>query len=188
VSLVQPLMADLYDLVLDLTIGCCDTITAEMLRRDLARLVPSSLGSSVVLVSPLAPCGGVFLHLLDRVVEPAEIQAWLHADLSLFSPDLPGRITFYAAEHGGLDELARELEATLCLDAGELDQTATPLDGALVPGICGLDDLTVVNRAVGVLLHRGLTMDAARQELQRRALSTQTSLSEVARALLDGTR
>jgi hypothetical protein len=186
VSLTRPLMADLHDLVLDLTIGCCDTITAEMLRRDLTRLVPSSLGVSVVLVPPLAPCGGVFLHLLDRVVEPDEVQAWLQVDLCLFSPGLPGRATFYAAERGGLDELARELETTLCLDAGELDQTAAPLDGPLVPGICGLDDLTVVNRAVGILLHRGLTMDAARQELQRRARDTQASLSEVARALLDG--
>ena len=137
-----------------------------------------------MLDAPLASYGEVFVHLLGRVVEPAEIQGWLHLDLDLLMPDLSGRVTFYTVEHDGLTELARDLETGLSLEAGELDRTPIELDGPLVPGVRGLDDLTVLNHALGVLLHRGLTLDAARDELRRRAAETQQTLTHVARAVL----
>ena len=57
--------------------------------------------------------------------------------------------------------------------------------GPVVPRADGLQDFNVVNRALGVLLNRGHTLDTARVELGSRA--EQTDLTAAAYALLAST-
>lgn len=100
----------------------------------------------------------------------------------------PGDIVlFQAREAGAFLVLADDLRGwldplvPLLIDEHlhlEIDATAGGLTSSM-------DDLSAVNRAVGVLIDRGLLPEAAQAELSRRAQQDGTDLPSVSRVLLD---
>ena len=67
---------------------------------------------------------------------------------------------------------------------GHLADTENPIQPA---GISGLGELTVINRAIGVLISRGESPVGARAELVRRAAVQGHSLPEIAEQVLCST-
>jgi hypothetical protein len=95
-------------------------------------------------------------------------------------------LALYAATPGALADLAADLTRALGLPRG-----SAVLDGDLsapvVPsGVAGLADLSVINRAIGVLIDRGHPASTARAELRRRAAGAGESLLAAAQRLVAG--
>ena len=112
-------------------------------------------------------------------------------------------IVFYAARPGALVDLAADLSHVLGVpaitstsapadgtDGPESDAVAAvALDGDLPPvstssGIAGLEELSTVNRALGVLIGRGHPLEDAREILRRGASAAGTDLHQFAGRLL----
>ena len=111
------------------------------------------------------------------------------------------RIVFYAARPGALVDLAADLGhvlgvptttsarggETAALDRG--DTAEVRLDGDLPPvslasGIAGLEELSTINRAIGVLIGRGHELEGAREILRRGAAASGTDTHQYASRLL----
>jgi hypothetical protein len=81
-------------------------------------------------------------------------------------------------------DLAADLAVALGVPPGDVVLDADLALPDLVRAHRELDELTVLNQAVGVLLARGLTVDEARAALVRRGASDGTGVLGAARALL----
>ena len=121
------------------------------------------------------------------------LEASLHLPLGLVSPTIDGesRVVFYAGVPGAFTDLAADLSHAL--GGVSVDQRSSAADGAdpgepgvdghrkvimldadLSPisrasGLTGLADLTVVNRAIGMLVDQGHDIEQAHQLLRRDA-------------------
>lgn len=76
-------------------------------------------------------------------------------------------LTIYAANPGAFVDLAADLSYALGLPYAALvfdDHPAAPADGS---GMTGRDTQSAVNQAIGVLIDRGSTPEAAREHLRR---------------------
>jgi hypothetical protein len=140
--------------------------------------VPSGLGLSMTF--PAGP-GGVTVSTLPAA--GTAIRSSLRVPMTSWADVDPGSdVVFYAATAGALVDLAADLGWALQL----------PGDGLLIDrdlsaedrGRSGLWELSVVHRAVGVLLDRGRTPQAARDELDRAAGDSNTSRAVVADRLI----
>jgi hypothetical protein len=150
----------------------------------LLAVVPSAIGLSVtVRISEI----NVILTTLPDGVKP---QTSLRVPLSMWAGfDTGSEVVFYASTPGALVDLAAELGWALELNitwTGQVADQMLVVDQHLValPGISGLDDLTAVNRAVGVLLSRGRSPDNAVDDLKTAAGGANLSIGAAARALL----
>lgn len=111
------------------------------------------------------------------------------------------RIVFYAARPGALVDLAADLSHVLGVPTttstrgggtAALDRDGTAevrLDGDLPPvsltsGIAGLEELSTINRAIGVLIGRGHALEGAREILRRGAAASGTDTHQYAGRLL----
>jgi hypothetical protein len=145
---------------------------------------PSALGLSIT------------VHISDvdltltTVPEGVQPQTSLRVPLSMWAGFETGsEIVFYASTSGSLVDLAAELGWALELNITwtnqildhvlVVDQHLTP-----VPGLSGLDDLSAVNQAVGVLLSRGRSHDVAVEDLRRAATLANSSIGAAAQALM----
>jgi hypothetical protein len=121
-------------------------------------------------------------------VLPADLRSSLRMPLAAVAPGLAGTVVFHAGRDGALDDLAAELRATLADGgAGIRPERPAPTDlspGVLVSGISGARELSAVNRAVGVLIGRGRTVEEARAELTELAAQAQVPLAEMADRLV----
>lgn len=149
------------------------------LSRDVAVAVPSCLAVTVT----LARLGGEIS--VSTTAEPGEVLASLAVPLS------GGLLVLRAGEAGAFLLLAEDLDGLLRPDRPpvHLDQhlgwpTATSGESLTT----SLADLSVVDRAVGVLVDRGLPPGAAHRELWRRAGATGTTVVAVSRDLLRSPR
>ena len=131
----------------------------------------------------------VTLTTTGDMLEPADVRATLRLPLGAISIGLVGTVTFYASRPGAFDDLAAQLRSTLAatgdvrlvvVDEGQ----STP--ALLVSGITGAAELSLVNRAVGVLLERGCTPEEARAELLEQAGIANVSLPVMAQRVLAG--
>jgi hypothetical protein len=121
------------------------------------------------------------------------VEASLHLPLGLVSPTIDGesRVVFYAGVPGAFTDLAADLSHAL--GGVSVDQRSSAADGAdpgepgvdghrkvimldadLSPisrasGLTGLAELTVVNRAIGMLVDQGHDIEQAHQLLRRDA-------------------
>jgi hypothetical protein len=115
-------------------------------------------------------------------------QATIHPATSLLIPlatvtptDAASTLLLYAATPGAFVDLAADLIYAL-----RIEPTALVLDGHLDPpaGLTGLDEHSVINQAIGVLIGRGHTPESAQHELQRLAKLDHDNLHAAAEALI----
>ena len=160
----------------------------EQLHALLLHAVPSTIGLSIT----IRICD-VDLTLTTSL-EGVAPQSSLRVPLSMWAGFDPGsEVVFYAAKAGSLVDLAAELGWTLGLNLVWTGQSPDPVlivDQHLtpVPGFSGLDDLSAVNRAVGVLLATGRSHTIAVEALRLAADRATSSTAAAARALLDDLR
>lgn len=183
---LRVLAADLRDLALDLQAGTYTRTTVAMFHRDLRQAVPSALGATVAFDLD-TPCGiPKKINLLERALDPLEIVAGLRIPLVLPQQSLRGSILFYASDRGAFDDIVKKLLTLLGLDPGLVDRSPTLPTGPISPSVVNVDDFSVVNDALGVLINRGDSLTEARTDLQDGAVQAQTGLPGAARTLLDG--
>jgi hypothetical protein len=94
------------------------------------------------------------------------------------SPD--SRITFYASTPGTFVDLAADLSFALGSESLRLDED---IPAALVSDLTGVGKLSAINKAVGVLINHGHTLDSAQRELRHIAEETPTSIQRAAEAV-----
>ena len=110
--------------------------------------------------------------------------ASLQLPLDVFGAgDTRGTVLFYAAHPGAFVDLAADSRRVLSLDG------QVRIDGHLTadpghPGVTGLTDATLVNRAIGVLLDQGFSPHQAHDELRRRAAAAAATVPAAAESLL----
>jgi hypothetical protein len=108
--------------------------------------------------------------------------------LAAFSPTETGSdLVLYAATPGAFIDLAADLNYALGLHPAALtldDDLTEPVSGT---GITGLTSQSTINQALGVLIDRGHTPEAARQELNRLAALDSGQLHHAADAILRST-
>lgn len=156
--------------------------------REVRLVVPSLLAVSLVRTRSYVP---VPLVLLAPVPGSAQAQA----SLAVALPSPPGTsalLVLQAADPGAFLLLVDQLQsrplpgdATLAGPVAELDQHLTlPGSDAGVALAAALADLSLVDRATGVLIERGLLPAAAVASLRGRARSDATSVPDASRAVL----
>jgi hypothetical protein len=158
----------------------------DVLVDDLSAAVPSFLGLQISL----------HLNGYPVVLTAIDPELALTAGSSLALPVDPptdgqqGTAVFYARNPGAFVDLAADTQRVhspgcrIVLD-GDLPSTSDPPPHH--PGITGLADQRVINRAVGVLITRGDSPAEARTELHRRAVDTRCSLPTIARRVVAST-
>jgi hypothetical protein len=91
------------------------------------------------------------------------------------------RITFYASTPGTFVDLAADLAFALDSDI-RLDEDIPP---ALLSGLTGVSKLSAINKAVGVLISHGHTLDSAQRELRHIADATPSSIRKAAETVTE---
>jgi hypothetical protein len=155
------------------------------LRYDIAVVVPSFVGLSMTLVVEGQP---VTLTSMGEEATTVAIGSSLALPLSLTSGLAEGSsLVCYATAPGAFVDLAADLGYALSASDGEvlLDQHLTP--ASTRSGIAGVEELSLVNRALGVLIGRGLTPEDAHDQLRRRADATGLQVVQVAAFLVGST-
>ena len=123
---------------------------------------------------------------LPAAVAPGDIRSSLQLTLGgVSSDDIHGVVTFYASEAGAFDDLAANLTSpgSSMMPTLRLDTALTP---NLVSGLTGFQELTTINRAIGVLISRGNNLQHANDLLLRDATSTRDGIYQSAARLLAG--
>ena len=183
---LQVLAADLRDLALDLQAGTYTRTTVAMLQRDLRQVVPSALGATVFF--DLDTPSGIpkEINLCERTLDPSEILAGLRLPLILPQQSLTGWILFYAAQPGAFDDVVEDLLTLLGTDRALVDHAPELPSSPVSPSVADVEDFSVVNDALGVLISRGNSLTEARNSLHDYASQAQNGLPGAARTLLDG--
>jgi hypothetical protein len=184
----RALVADLGDLALDLRASSYSPTTLAMFQHDLRRRVPSALGATISFGHDEHVLGRREIHVLERTLDPGEIAAGLRVPLNKLSRAEPGGVSilFYASAASAFDGLVQDLFVLFPLRPKHIDQSPALPSSAVVPSVASLQNLSLVDQALGVLLGRGYSLSEGRSHLQDGATQAQTSLGEAARAVLDG--
>jgi hypothetical protein len=98
-------------------------------------------------------------------------------------------VVFYAGHPGAFVDLAADLQRVHGLDGPAVldDHLTDTCDPPRPCGITGLEELSDINRAIGVLITRGHTPAEAHAELRRRAAAGGHGLADTARHVLTST-
>jgi hypothetical protein len=150
----------------------------DVLVDDLTAAIPSFLGLDATLTVSGAP---ITLTTMDT---STPVRSSLLLPLFEMGATTPSTtVIYYAGTPGAFTKMAIDVRRAYDLD-GEvvLDQHLNP---ASRPGIAGLDELTVINQAIGILIGRGRTRGQARTELQRRAHARKQTEFQTAAQLID---
>jgi len=154
---------------------------------NLREAVPSVLGLTVTITQA---GDSVTLYSSDADV-PAIAAASLHIPLTELTAADPGSTaTFYAARPGAFMDLAADIRYAYGLNGQVvLDQHLNdPLPATTAAGgtgMTGLVELSVINRAIGVLIEQRHHPDTARSVLRQRADQAGITLRAAAQHLLD---
>ncbi len=167
-----------------LDVGDADALVTRLtdLGTSLSAAVPSCISVSVSM-SVVGSALPVTLGMCSEVVGP--VLASLAVSRSVSEP---GDIVLFQASEAGAflllaDDLRALLDPTLLVRIDEhLDLEVDPTARGLARS---LEDLSAVNRAVGVLIERGLLPADAHAELSRRAQQDDKDIAGAARALLE---
>jgi hypothetical protein len=158
----------------------------ELLRNlaDTMRVAVSSyLGLTITLFVEGAP---VSLTAMGEFTEPDDIAASARLRLPASSNDEPGAVlVFYAETAGAFVDFAADLTYALGLgpDAIVLDDHLSPPD--VLSGMTGLQQMSQVNMAIGMLIGEGYTPSLAHVELVRLARGSRSTVAEAAQRLID---
>lgn len=178
------LSADLKNMLLVLDLPDLDIEKSLLaLRCDVQLSVPSFVGLSMMLIVQGQPV------TLTSIVEaePPAVGASLRLPMALTSAVPQGSLVLYATTPGAFVDLAADLRYALSAAAGEvaLDQDLTlPTRES---GITGVAELSMINRAIGLLMGRGLTPELAMAHLQRQADQAQIQIFQVAAFMISMT-
>lgn len=177
------LAADLQSLTAALDRPGTDLITlVHNLDADTERAVPSYLGLRMALLVDDYPFA---FTLLKPTATHGTITSSALLPLSEVCGAQPGSVLiFYAAAPGAFVDFAADLSHSLglALDAVVLDQQLSPPEDQ--PGRNRLADHSTLNQAIGLLIGRGFTPEAAHQELRQLAARAGDTIGEVARLLI----
>jgi hypothetical protein len=183
---LRVLASDLRDLALDLQASSYTRTTAAMFQRDLRQAVPSALGASISFDLD-APTGTPkAINLVERALDPAEIASGLRIPLILPQQSLSGSVLLYASEPGAFTDVVKSLATLLDAQPELIDESPTLPSSTVRPSVVAVEDFSLVNEALGVLINRGFTLTEARVDLQDCATRDHTGLPGAARRLLDG--
>jgi len=154
------------------------------LRFDVALAVPTFVGLSMTLVVEGQP---VTLTSMDDEALDAAVGSSLSLPLTLTSQFAAGsELVLYATAPGAFVDLAADLQYALRAADNELT-----LDRHLArtprSGIVGVEELSLINRALGVLVGGGRTFAEARAQLQLEARQANLPPSLVAAYLISTT-
>ncbi len=167
VDLSTALSADLKNMFRVLDLPALDVERSLLaLRVDVQLAVPSFVGLSMTLMVHGHP---VTLTSMDENTFTA-IASSLQLPLALTAAVATGsRLVLYAATPGAFVDLAADLSFALAAPDGEVavDEDLRPC--TMQSGLTGIAELSIINRAIGLLMGRGLTPEAAQSHLQRRA-------------------
>lgn len=147
------------------------------LSRTLRQAVPSCVGLALTLVVDGAPV--TFATVADDVSVATSMRLPL---APLAPPGEGGVVVFYANRAGAFVDLAADADFALGARLAVLDDDLEPATRHRGSG--GLDDLSLVNRAIGFLIGGGHTPAEAAAELDRRARQAGSSRGEAARGVL----
>jgi hypothetical protein len=168
------------------------------------QLTISSHGYPVVLTSFVdttraLPGGGRAPIASDQVPIVSSLRLPLPLLGAVFEPG--SQVVFYAGTRGALANLAGDLSYSLAAgraidtegtdDPGQRGDTVISLDTDLPPdtkaaGISGLRELSIINRATGILIERGHPLAEVHDTLRRYAVAAQLSPHDFAVRLLEG--
>ncbi len=158
--------------------------TVEVLVDDFSAAVPSVLGLSLMLQLDGMP---VTLTAIDpdltldtgaSLVVPLDQMAGVGAGC---------RVVFYARNQGAFVDLAADIRDVGAGGRMESDHPPGMSAPPQQPGITGLADLRVVNRAIGVLITRGYSPADAHAELHRRGDDGPHGMADAASHVLAST-
>jgi hypothetical protein len=152
------------------------------LAADARATIDSLTGVMVVLMVEGHP---IMLTAFDGEMDEARVTTSVVLPLPALAKVEPGSmLILYASRPGAFVDFAADAALALGIapDSVTLDRHL-PAPGQL-GAHSGLHDVVLINRAIGVLLGRGLHPDAARVEMQRRAWMSGTTLGEAASALI----
>jgi len=159
--------------------------TAEDLERVLAallddfrRAVASALG--LQLTTQASGERVALVHFWPGVT-PAQVRTSLEVPLPRAGPG--AAVVFYAAVPGALVDLAADLAFALGLGLDRLRLDRHTPDST-ASGIRGLAELSLLERAIGVLIEQGSDPESAERELAGRGVARGTTGVEQARVLL----
>ena len=184
-----------HDLVLDLNRltavldqrGTDLQSTIAVLIADLRAAVPSFLGLTMALTDDQS---GVVLNLLPPALAE-RTNTSVMIPLGAVNPTGPeGTVVFYAANPGAFVDLAADCRFGYGLN-GEvvLDEHLPSEDRPAQPsGVVGLAGASIVNQAIGALIHRGHTPEQAHGVLRRHAARDGVALHRAAEQLLHAVR
>ena len=152
---------------------------------DLMAAVPSFIGLRMTLHLDNWPITVTTIEAGQAAAAGASLQFPLD-QLAGAGPD--GTVVLYAGQAGAFVDLAADARRVRRLDGGVVVDghlSCTDNPGAPgPPGASGLDESTVVNQAIGVLVDRGRLPDEAHEELLRRAAHVRQCVPDAARRLL----
>ena len=157
----------------------------DVLTDDVSAVIPSFLGLTMTLLLDGNP---LTLTAVDEELT-SSVKASLTLPLGALTAAASGTVVLYAANPGAFVDLAEDsrrifgLDGQVVIDA-HLPSLADPISPA---GITGLDDLSVINQAIGVLIELGRTPREAEAELRRRAAEDRRTVLDAAERLLAAT-
>jgi len=158
----------------------------DVLADDLSAAVSTFLGLTMTLQQDGLPVTLTAIHPDLVLIAGASLALPLTAPTGAGTG---GIVVFYARNPGAFVDLAADTRRVRgpvgrVVPDGHLPSRSHPPHR---PGITGLADLSVVNRAIGVLITRGHTLGEARAELRRRAADNLHGVPAAARKVLAST-
>ena len=176
--------------------GIQDAVAA--LARSLSHAIASYQGFRLTLVDDEHP-----VSMIDFAAQDLQPSTSLRVDLSLLVSDADpaSRIVFYAEAPGAFVDLAADLQHALRgsadsysapeVEGPDVAGTGIELDGDLPPistvsAIVGLAEFSTINRAVGLLIGRGLSPECAHEALCVGAAAATVEKHLFAALLLEG--
>jgi hypothetical protein len=151
---------------------------------DIADAVPSFVGFALTVTMERQP---VTLTSMTKETLTEPIGSSLALPLAATAEQPPGTVlVMYATAPDAFAGLAVDLahpfaaaESGLVLDAH--------LEPTLRSGLTGVEELSITNRAIGMLMGRGHTAEGAREQLQRKASQSDLQVYQVAAYLISTT-
>lgn len=182
-DIATTLAADLEHLLRALDLPDVDVAqTVHDLRVKVERAVPSFVGLSLTLLVSGQP---VTLTSVthDRPTAASSLRLPLH----LTSAVAPGsELVLFASTPGAFVDLAADLGYVLRVEEGDIELDRRPTTPSR-SGLFGLPELAMVNRALGVLIGRGMTPEEAELRLQSEAVLRGVEVFRIAASVLSET-
>jgi hypothetical protein len=154
------------------------------LRSDAQHAVSSFVGLSLTLV---VDGQRVTLTSVDEDSDLLPIASSLRVPLGVAGSTTGPDLVLYATTAGAFVDLAADLTYALAASPTELrvDQDLAP--ASTRSGLSGVAELSMINRAIGVLMGRGLSPEEARARLEQQAGRSRLKLFQAAAYLISTT-